>query len=367
MTKRQVRIARVTATEVLADCRHTLALPRKAGATLDKALLATLARRSAGIHCPCSRATLRSSLLECMHGLPTSYDSLPAAIDDAIEALIVGGDLLELADVVVDDSEVKQTWVFAAPPSFVVRPKSGSVFLVGIVADQDTFVPSTLTERVHHRGYTRVLESRPGEDLPHRLQELGLQQLSDRAWLKAPRIENPADMLSRHERLLDSQLPITDIRDIQILDSTRPVTYYRGRWTDPTDQNGTFVARRPQEFGAPIWCLVELRDGNPFRLLDLPLPRTRWRGCDAAWHLQTAIDYGRNVPQRYRRRVDGDGIRFDFFSPLPQWSERRLMILGRPVPPDACLFSYVVPADESDSEEAFLQQNLWLAHDDRSS
>ncbi|NKC14854.1 MAG: hypothetical protein GKR94_22525 [Gammaproteobacteria bacterium] len=358
-------ISRVTATEVLAGCRHTLGMPSEQDAGLDDDLLTALVRRSAGIRCPCSRATLRASLIECMHGLPTSYDSLPEAIDDAIEGLIVGGDLLELADVIIDDSDVKQTWVFAAPPSFVVRP-SGSVFLLGIVSDQDTFLPSSLTGRVLQRGFMRVLEPQPGEDLSRELRELGLQELSDRAWLKAPQTEDPADMLDRHQRLLASQPPVTEIRDLQILDSMRPVTYYRGRWTDPTDQDGMFVARRPQEFGAPIWCLVALRNGAPVRLLDLPLPRTRWRGCDVAWHLQGAIDHCRGTPQRYRRRVASDGIRFDFFSPLPQWAERRLMILGRSVPRDRCLFSYVVPANEADEEEAFLQQNLWLSQDDSS-
>ena len=362
MSEPQVKITRVTAAEVLVGCRDTFAMPSDDRTPIDEALLATLVRRSAGIHCPCSRTTLRNSLLEGLHGLPTSYDSLPDAIDDAIEALIVGGDLLELADVVIDDSEVKQTWVFAAPPSFVVRP-SASLFLIGIVADQDTFLPSTLTERVHHRGYTRVLEPLSGEKLQHQLRELGLQQLSDRAWLKAPRTEDPADMLSQHERLLDRELPIAGIRDLQILDSARPVTYYRGRWTNPTDQEGRFIARRPQEFGAPIWCLVELKDGEPVRLLDLPLPQTRWRGCDAAWHLQAAIDHCHGTPQRYRLRTNSDGVRFDLFSPLPQWSERRLMIFGTPVPRDGCLFSYVLPAKEADEEEEFLQKNLWLSRD----
>jgi len=357
-------IARVTAIEVLNGCRRTLGIPTDQNVALDDSLLAALARRTAGIHCPCSRATLRASLLECMRGLPTSYDSLAEAVDEAIEALIVSGDLLELADVVIDDSDVRPTWVFAAPPSFVVRP-SGSVFLLGIVADQDTFLPSTLFGRVLARGYTRLLEPQPGEDLPRKLRELGLQRLSDRAWLKAPRQEHPVDMLSRHQRLLASQPPIRSIPGVQILDSARSVTYYRGRWTDPTDQCGMFVARRPQEFGAPIWCLIELSEGKPVHLLDLPLARTRWRGCDAAWHLQTAIDHRRGTPQRYRR-INGDGARFDFFSPLPQWSERRLMNLGKSVPRDACLFSYVVPANEADAEEVFLQQNLWMAHDDGS-
>lgn len=365
VTEPSIGIARVTATEVLAGCRDTLGVSGDRDAALDGALLATLVRRTAGINCPCSRTTLRASLLECMHGLPSSYDSLSDAIDDAIEALIVGGDLLELADVVIDDSDVKQTWVFAAPPSFVLRP-SGSAFLFGIVPDQDTFLPSTLAQHVTLRGYTRVLEPAPGEDLPGQLKGLGLQQLSDSAWLRSPRSENPADLLSRHQRLLASQPVITGIPDLQILDSARPVTYYRGRWNAATAQDGMFVARRPQEFGAPIWCLIELQEGEPVRLLDLPLARTRWRGCDAAWHLQAAIDHGRGTPQRYRYRIEGDGVRFDFFSPLPQWSERRLMILGESVPRDACLFSYVVPAGEADAEEGFLQEKLWLSRDDGS-
>ncbi len=365
MTERPAKITRVTALEVVAGCRDTLAMPSEGRLPIDKALLATLVRRSAGIHCPCSRTTLRNSLLECMHGLPTSYDSLPDAVTDAIEALIVGGDLLELADVVIDDSDVKQTWVFAAAPSFVVRP-SGSVFLIGIVADQDTFLPSTLTDRVHHHGFTRVLEPQSGENLPHQLREFGLQQLSDRTWLKAPQIKDPADILGSHEEQLTREQSITGIPDLQILDPTRPVTYYRGRWSNPTRQEGMFVARRPQEFGTPIWCLVELTAGEAVRFLDLPLPRTRWRGCDAAWHLQAAIDHCRGTPQRYRLRTDSDGVRFDLFSPLPQWSERRLMIFGTPVPRDGCLFSYVLPAKEADEEEDFLQKNLWLSRDDGS-
>jgi len=357
-------IARVSATEVLAGCRRILGLPDDQETGLGDAMLAALARRSAGVHCPCSRATLRASLVECTRGLPANYESLPGAVDDAIEALIVGGDLLELNDVVTEDSDLPQTWVFAAPPGFVIRP-SGSAFLFGIVPDQDTFLPSTFASRVLQRGFTRLLEPCPDEDLANELKELGLQQLSDCVWLRSPRREEPSEMTSRYQRLLADQPPMTEIRDLQILDSSRPVTYYRGRWVDPMEHDGSFVARRPQEFGAPLWCLVELRNGEPIRLLDLPPARTRWRGCDLAWHFQMAIDHDRGVPQVYRRRVDGDTARFDFFSPLPQWSQRRLMILGRPVPRDRCLFSYLLPADEADAEEAFLQETLWLSCSDQ--
>lgn len=353
-------IERLSATKVLADCRRMLGMPDGQDVALDGATLAGLGRRSAGIYCPCSRATLRASLLECTRGLPASYDSLPEAVDEAIESLIVGGDLLELNDVVTQDSDVPQTWVFAAPPGFVVRP-SGSVFLFGVVPDQDSLLPSTLSDRILHRGSTRLLEPQSDEDLPQELRELGLQELSADAWFKSPRPEDPAKLVARHQHRLACENPVTEIPDLQLLDSSRPVTYYRGRWAKPTNQNGTFVARRPQEYGAPIWCLVDLHNGAPVRLLDFPLKQTRWRACDAAWHLQMAIDHCNGQPQCYRRRAAKGSVRFDFFSPLPQWSQRRLMILGKPVPRDRSLLSYVVPANEADTEETFLQQNLWLS------
>ena len=60
---------------------------------MDNLLLAGLLRRSAGIHCPCSRATLRASLLESLEHLSADEESLSERVDAAIEALIVGGDL----------------------------------------------------------------------------------------------------------------------------------------------------------------------------------------------------------------------------------------------------------------------------------
>ncbi|MDE0210474.1 MAG: hypothetical protein OXJ64_11390, partial [Boseongicola sp.] len=69
----------------------------------------------------------------------------------------------------------------------------------------------------------------------------------------------------------------------------------------------------------------------------------------------------RGSSQQYRCIADGDGIRFDFFSPLPQWSQRRFMIFGRPVPPERSLFSYLLPPAEVETEERHLQQTLWLS------
>ena len=70
------------------------------------------------------------------------------------------------------------------------------------------------------------------------------------------------------------------------------------------------------------------------------------------------------TPQRYRRQDAGNQVRLDFFSPLPQWAERRLMILGRPVDPDRSLMSYQLPRAEIDGEESFLKKELWLVRED---
>ena len=353
-------ITRITREEVVAECRKTLGLPPGRERSLDEQLLAGLLRRSAGIHCPCSRATLRASILDSLQRLSADVESLPERIDDVIEALIVGGDLLELNDVTTEDKAVRGTWVFAAPPSYVVRP-SGGVFLFGIVPDQDALLPSSLAERIVHEGFTRAIAPKPDEDLANELRDHELQELSEGAWLKSPKKTSAGGMAERFEKHLVAQSIAGGIKDLQILDSVRSVTYYRGRWAVPTNQYGVFIARRPQEFGAPIWCFVRLDRGEPVNLLDLPLKDSRWRGCDVAWHLQMAMDYCRRDPQRYRRRVVRGQIRFDFFSPLPQWSQRRLMVFGHVVPRENCLMSYHLPPTEAQTEEQFLQERLWLS------
>ena len=42
------------------------------------------------------------------------------------------------------------------------------------------------------------------------------------------------------------------------------------------------------------------------------------------------------------------------------------MILGRSVPRHKCLLSYILPANEAETEEALLQQTLWLSPSDHS-
>lgn len=354
-------IAEISRQEVITQCRSALGIEPQA-ATVDDVFLAALLRRTAGMLCPCSRTALRAAIAEslsCLHDL----DNLPSQIDELTDELIVAGDLLELSDVTTADTDAKGTWVFAAPPAFVER-KSGSVFLAGIVPDHDSILPESLGLRVVHSKNTRYIEPQPGEDLAELLVSEGLTRLPESAWLKAPKTQTAPAHLEKAMQRLASEPTCAPITGLEIIDpETRP-TYYRGRWTTPKSQSGTFVSRRPQEFGAPIWCLAELQAGLLVRVIDLPLSTYRWRACDAAWHLQMAIDQENGRPQRYRVTHLGNICRIDFFSPLPLWAERRLMVLGEKRPGEKSLFAYEIPAAEIGEEEDFLQTNLWLVRED---
>jgi hypothetical protein len=150
-----------------------------------------------------------------------------------------------------------------------------------------------------------------------------------------------------------------------VLDPTRPVRFYRGRWAEPRAKTGRFVARRSQAYGAELWCYVQLRDGCPERLIDLPLPGSRWRGCDEAWRLQLAIDADRAEPQRFRVRSGcGGAAVIELFSPLPMWARRRWEAVGESVPRSGCLLAYRFATAELEEELRFARDEVWL--DERS-
>ena len=356
-------IREIERNEVLSVCSSSLGVPIDPSMPVPDEALAALVRRAAGINCPCSRSTLRASIAESLQYLDEDAESLPERLDHIIEGLIVSGDLLELNDVSTGDVDVNGTWVFAAPPAFVARPE-GSCYLLGVVPDQDSFLPDGISSRVTAQGYTRLLKPETGEDIEGMLSSHGLQHLSSEAWLRSPKAQSPEEYLSNLEIRLKGQGRSGAIAELQVIDHDATVRYYKGRWTAPSKRSGIHVGRRPQMYGAPLWCMVELEDGEPQHLLDLPLPRSHWRGCDEAWRVQIAFDSNNEHPQEFRTVPMGGGLRFDFFSPIPKWVERRLMVFGQPLPAEKCLFSYLLPISEADEEIAFLRDTVWLEHID---
>jgi hypothetical protein len=106
---------------------------------------------------------------------------------------------------------------------------------------------------------------------------------------------------------------------------------------------------------------MEMRDGNPERLIDFPLAGSRWRGCDEAWHLQMAIDAQRGEPQQYRIRIGPGNTRvIELFSPVPMWARRKWDAVGEPVSTSGCLFAYRLAESEIAEELRFAHEVLWL-------
>lgn len=352
-------ISRIESVEVLRQSRHALALPESLS-PLDECLIAGLVRRAAAYVCPCSARTLVRAALDGLRGTEPDEGTLEAQIEDAVDKALIAGDLLELSQVTTDDPAAKGTWLFAAPPSFLARP-SGSVFLIGVSGDEPLSLPQALAARVEYDSHFRILRPQANEDLPQVLRDLGMVELSDQTWFRPPRQETASAMLSRFRSELSGLGAAGAVSELQILDADSNPAYYRGRWMAPKRHTGHFVARRPQAHGADIWGFALLEEGHLRKFLDFPRKHDRWRGADVAWHLQMAIDHERGAPQRYSLRPLSTAVAIDFFSPLPLWAERRLAVIGRPTPKQACLLSYQLAEAELATEEAFLRTNLWLA------
>lgn len=331
-----------------------------ADGVLGATYLSAAIRRLAGFLCPCSPRTLVRHMAESHVGLIDDLAMFEERLESSIERLVAIGDLLELSDVALEGEHVRGTWLVAAPPAFVVRP-SGSAFLLGLSADEQTPLPTEMRSRIVSRQGIRSIDPVPPEDLSTILGDLGLRELSAAGWLRTPKVALPADLVAYYDAKLAALQHSGEVIDLLVLDGTRRTRSYRARWTTPGTLSGNYVVRRPQAFGSDLWGYAQLSDGVPVKLLDLPLHGDRWRGCDAAWRVQMAIDAIACRPQEYRSRAVEGGAILDLFSPIPKWARRRLEIIGREVQPVGCLMSFLVPEAEIATEEDFLRDLLFLA------
>jgi len=352
---------RITVAEVHAKKVAELGLdPDSLDLTSTEAIAGAI-RRLAGFLCPCTAITLTRRIVRPLLGLVDDLDAIKERVEAIIEAVIAHGDLLEEQEFREGQAAGSATLLYAAPPSFVFR-ESGAAILLGIASDQLSALPDNLEDRIEYTNHVRKLLSERDEDLRNELTQLGLIELSYQKWLKQPSSEPPTQHISKLDALLKSAPLSGEILGLSILNPESSVRFYPRRWTEPKALSGMFVGRRPQAYGAPIWCYVELQKGNPLKVVDFPLKGSKWRGCDEAWRLQLAIDYIRGNPQLFRVRHGPSNSRvIDFFSPIPMWARRRWDALGEPVDSSGCLFSYKFGEDESEEEIGFLTQYLWLA------
>jgi hypothetical protein len=350
---------RLTVEEVHAQKIQELGLdPEALDLTTPEGLAGAL-RRAASYLCPCATATLVRAVVRPLRGLVPDLEQAKQLVEETLEAMISHGDILEAPEL-EDGTSTARVLLYAAPESFVVR-RSGLVILLGVTADQLSPLSSDLERRIEYLGHIRRLSPSSGtEDLRSELRQLGLFELTPDAWLKGPNHSAASLAVAASDRALDVAPPSRDIPGLLLLDPTKPVRYYRGRWAEPKTQTGRFVARRRQAFGADLWCYVQLTNGRPERMIDLPQRGSRWRGCDEAWHLQMAIDAKRGSPQRFRVTPSGNAVVLQLFSPTPAWARRRWDAIGEPVPSAGCLFAYRIPKTEVEEERRFAQEALWL-------
>lgn len=319
-------------------------------------------RRAASFLCPCSVPTLVRSVVRPLRGLVDDLDAVKATVEDTLDAMIAHGDILEHREMEESPSRANSLTLYAAPPAFISR-ESGTVILLGMASDQLSALPEELEARIQYVNHLRRVTAISGENLRDDLVQLGLIELPYTDWLRMPPHETAGQHLSHLDRLLDAVQPSREVPGLILLDPTRSVRYYRGRWAEPRSQTGRFVARRSQAYGAQLWCYIQMVNGNPERLIDFPISGSRWRGCDEAWRLQIAIDANQGEPQRFRVRPGPENTSImEFFSPVPMWAQRRWDAVGEPVPSSGCLFAYRFAETELAEELRFAREELWLGN-----
>lgn len=356
-------IAAVQPSDIIQTVAQALKLPTS-DATLSVPLVAQALRRAVHILAPCSRVRLESAVASSLSGLGVADDEVRTVVGDTLEKLLVFNEILEMRRSAEDRWDEAPLVLRPAPPMFVLRSDQSAI-LLGVAGEEITPLPAELDQALIHVGTLRVLPPQQGIDLRSLLAELDIFELTEAAWLRLPAIADPKVVIAEWRTRLAGAPQSGSVSGLMLLDPGASPRFYAGRWTTPSPKHsGMYVARRPQKFGAPLWCLTHMKEGAPTAVVDLYADGDRARPCDIAWHLQMAIDATANRPQQYRVVQEGEGCSFEFFSPIPAWAERRIAVLGTRSERPACLFSYHVSVKDRDEIERFLQRYLWLGRAD---
>lgn len=327
--------------------------------------LATSLRRAASFMCPTSPSRLVDAVLGALkplHGDELQREDLVGLIDQ----LVASGDLLELRH----ESGRSTRLLYLAPPSYIERVP-GTYLLTGVRPFGAPLIGDELGETIEYEGHTRTLTIDPtGAD--DELRSRGLQRVPRDRWVASPKVETPSEFIERHRARLNVAAEAGQLDGLMLLDPASKVRYYRGRWRVPGPADtGDFVARRPQAYGADLWCLVRFQAGEPRRLLEFPVNDPLVPGRDEAWRYQASVDALRGTAQQFRLRrgvSPNANVTIDLFSPLPGFAERYVQFVGLALgKTPGALFSFRLPAEAVSDVTAFLTEALWMTFEEDSS
>jgi hypothetical protein len=350
---------RVNAGEALEVLRADLNVSQASETDGRIELVAAVMRRLAGILCPCPRLAIRQAVARSLAPVVPWAADLDLLAETAIEGALVGGDLLELANVVVAEEHDHPTWLYCAPPGFVRGPGT-RLYILGIPPDGALFLPTEVRERLHHQGSARFVDELEGEGLPEVLVSLGLREITANTWRQVRRAEAAAAHIATLRRKLEREGTPGPVSELRVL---RPAasagTPYAGRWALPHKDTGLRVGRFEGAFRNRIWCLAELEGGELRRYLRLPLRESALVPSDAGWLAQLALDAIAGHPGTYHAVPRNGGAVITSTFPLPRFARRRFEYLGAAAPEDGP-YAFWVPDAQRAAEEAFLREQLWL-------
>jgi hypothetical protein len=320
-------------------------------------LLKPALRRASYLLAPCSAADLIRFVAEPLAPLGEVREE----IDGELQDLIAYGDIFEMRRIDGDPWDTPSLVLRPAPPAFVMRSTT-QAFILGIGGDYPSPLPADLSARLDHAGPVRLLDCPDDQDLAGHLREFGLTELSEQAWLRIPPAVSPNVHVEEWRIRLSAVPPnATAIADLEIIDGARTSSFYSGRWRAPRNMDtGLYVARRPLAFGGKLWCVVELKDGQPIRLLDLHPSNGFLRPCDQAWRLQAALDATQGAPQQFAVSEDGAITHLGFGGPLPSFAERKLALVATKSRVPHTLFRFSGSTASLQEEIVFLQSILWM-------
>lgn len=350
-------VQRIGQAEVAARALAILGLDHEMVDLVSTEALCASLRRAASFLCPASPRQIVDAVTSAL--APLAENLHRDTVVDALDSLVMSGDLLELRQ-----SGERTRLLFLGPPSFVER-QPGEYLLLGIRPRSVALVGQVADDvEVIHDAHLRsvLLDPATGQAT---LIAAGLHRISKEQWTKAPRIEPAAQVLDRLREQFAVERAPGVVTGLTIIDPSRPMHFYKGRWDEPAEKHsGIFTGRRPQAYGAPIWCAIEMAGGVPQSVLDLPVDSNIAPGWDEARRIQAALDAENGTPQSIRLRRDGSpagGTFFDFFAPLPTWAERYLATSGwRAQKGSNSLLTYCLPAGAVDDAEQFLSRSLWM-------